>query len=296
MTSRRLLVIANPGASRAEVALGPAVGALTAAGFDIDLRQPEDPDDMTALIRKGAETCDAIVIAGGDGTVNAAADALIEAAKPVGLLPIGTANDLALTLNVPADPQAAAQVIVAGRTRTIDVGRVNGLPFLNVASIGLSVDIAERQDAQRKQQWRVLSYLLTTIEALGEADRFRAAIDCDGERVEVDTYQIAVGNGVFYGGGMRIAEDAAIDNGLLDIYAIKAETILELMALAPALRAGTHIGRDDVIALRGRTVRIASEHTLPINTDGEVTTETPAEFMVDRAALKVFAPEADAPA
>jgi YegS/Rv2252/BmrU family lipid kinase len=288
--SARLLILANPDASRADIALGPAVGALTAAGFDLDLRQPDDPATISDMIREGANACDAIVVAGGDGTVNAAADALIEARKPVGLLPIGTANDLALTLGIPADPEEAAAVITAGDTRRIDVGRVNGIPFVNVASIGLSVEIAERQDAERKQQWRALSYLLTTIEVLGEAERFRAEIDCDGECVTLETFQIAVGNGVFYGGGMKIAEDAEIDDGLLDLYAIKAETVLELMALAPALRAGRHLEREDVVSLRGRTVRVTTGRSLPVNTDGEVTTETPAEFTVDRTALTVFAP------
>ncbi|MCT8971470.1 lipid kinase [Microbaculum marinisediminis] len=289
----RLLIVANPGASRADVALGPAVGTLAAAGFDLDLRQPDDANDIPALIEQEAPGCDAIVVAGGDGTVNAAAEALIHAGKPVGLLPVGTANDLAQTLGIPADPQAAADIIIAGHSRDIDVGRVNAKPFLNVASIGLSVDIARRQDTGRKQQWRAFSYLLTTIEVLGEANRFRAEIECDDESVVVDTYQIAVGNGVFYGGGMRIAEDAAIDDGLLDVYAIKAATVLELLALAPALRAGRHLERDDVVSLRGARVRIASTQPLPINTDGEVTTESPAEFGVDRAALTVFAPPPD---
>jgi YegS/Rv2252/BmrU family lipid kinase len=292
MASQRLLVVANPGASRADVALAPAISALVSAGLNLDIRQPEDAGEMSALIRDGAEACDGIVIGGGDGTVNATADALIAAARPVGILPLGTANDLALTLGIPVDPEAAAAVIVAGQTRKIDVGRANGVPFVNVASIGLAVDIARRQDPDRKQQWRVLSYLLTTIEVLGDAERFKATIECDGRRVDVDTYQIAVGNGVFYGGGMRIAEDAAIDDGLLDVYAIEAETIGELMALAPALRAGTHIRSEDVTALRGRKVRIETQRSMSVNTDGEVTTETPCEFSVDRAGLEVFAPAA----
>jgi len=294
MSNSRLLIIANPNASQAETALGPAIGALAEAGFDIDLRQPDDPAAGPDIVRSQAGSCDAVVVAGGDGTVNALTDALIDAGRPVGLLPIGTANDLALTLGIPDDPEEAAAVIVAAATRPVDVGRVNGRAFMNVASIGLSVDIARRQDPQRKQQWRALSYILTTIEVLGEANRIRARIDCDGETIEVDTYQIAVGNGVYYGGGMRIAEDAEIDNGMLDVYAIKATTILDLMALAPALRAGTYIGRDDVIALRGRSVRISTDTALPINTDGEVTTETPAEFSVDRSALTFFAPDKDA--
>ncbi|MEJ8570319.1 lipid kinase [Microbaculum marinum] len=290
MADRRLLVVVNPGASRAETELAPAIGALAAAGFEIDLRRSRRSEDLGALIVEGARSCDAVLVGGGDGTVNGALGALIEAGKPVGILPLGTANDLALTLGIPADAEGAAGVVAAGRTRRIDIARANGRPFANAASVGLGVEIALHQDSERKQNWRVLSYLLTTIEVLGEAERFRATIECDNRRFEVETYQIAVGNGVFYGGGMRVAEDAAIDDGMLDVYAIEAETIGELMTLAPALRAGTQIHSDCVTALRCRSVRIETDQPLSVNTDGEVTTKTPLEITVDPAALDIFAP------
>lgn len=292
MANRRLLLLVNPNASRAAVAMGPAFAVLANSGFDLDIRQPADCDAMSNEVRKAADDVAAIVVAGGDGTVNGALAALIEAGKPVGVLPFGTANDLALTLGIPADPAAAAEVIAEGATRRIDVGRVNGRPFLNVASIGLSVQVAKRQDAQRKQQWRVLSYILTTIEVLGDADRFHAVIDCDGEKTEVDAYQIAVGNGVHYGGGMTVSPEAAIDDGVLDVYAIETRSIAELVRLAPALRAGTHGRHPNVTVFRTPKLRIETSKPMPVNTDGEVNTETPAEFVVERKALEIYAPPA----
>ncbi len=290
MARRRLLVVVNPNASRAGHNLGGTLAALFSAGFSIDLRHSDDRQSLARLIRAEGPAADAILIGGGDGTVNGALPALIEAQKPVGILPLGTANDLARSLKIPADPVGAARAIVSGRLRDIDVGRVNDVLFLNVASIGLSVAVAERQDPDLKRQLGALSYVVAAVKTLGDAERFQAAILCGDRRETVTAYQIAVGNGIYYGGGMRIAPDAAIDDGLLDIYAIETASIPDLIALAPAFLDGSLGERDDVKVFRGRTARIETETPMPVNTDGEVTTATPADFSLVRSALRVYAP------
>ncbi len=292
MAKGRLLVVVNLHASRAERMVGETLACLALHGFDLDVRQSGDRKALTALIRECARDVDAIVVAGGDGTVNAAIPALIEADKPVGILPFGTANDLALTLGIPADPLQAADVIVAGHVRAIDVGKVNDAYFINVASVGLAVNIAQRQDKELKRQWGIFSYVVATLDTLSVAQRFRATITC-GERVErVMAYQIAVGNGIHYGGGLMVSPDARIDDGMLDVYAIETTSIANLIALAPKLRDGTLVERDDVAFFRGPTARIETDRPMEINTDGEVSTSTPAEFSVLPGALKVFAPPA----
>lgn len=290
MAKGRLLVVVNLHASRAGESLGDAVAFLTARGFDLDIRQSADRESLANLIRDCAVSVDAIVVAGGDGTVNGALPALIEARKPVGILPFGTANDLALTLGIPAEPLAAAAVIAGGRTRRIDVGKVNDVYFLNVASIGLSVEITERQDAELKRQLGVLSYLLTALRTLGGARPFDVVIEHDGVRHAIEAFQVAVGNGVHYGGGMRVAESAAIDDGMLDVYAIATASIPELIALGPRLIDGTLGTHDKVTTFRAASLHIDTGKRMPVNTDGEITTETPAAFSVVRGALEVFAP------
>ena len=286
----RLLVVVNLHASRAKTSLGDALAALAASGFDLDIRQSGGSQSLSSLVRDCAEGVDAIVVAGGDGTVNGAIPALIEAGKPIGILPLGTANDLALTLDIPADPVAAAGVIARGTTRRIDVGKVNDAYFLNVASIGLSVKIAQKQDEELKRQWGIFSYVVAAASALNEAERFAARITCGERSEDVRAYQIAIGNGIHFGGGLTVSPEAAIDDGLLDVYAIETASVAELIALAPRLRDGTLVQRDDVAFFRGALVRVETPEPMPVNTDGEVTTQTPAEFSVLKGALAMFAP------
>ena len=252
MSRGRLLLVVNLHASRARASLGNAVACLAAHGFDLDIRQTSDRDSLARLVKDCSDAVDAIVVAGGDGTVNGAIPALIAAGKPVGILPLGTANDLALTLGIPADPLAAADVIAAGATRRIDVGKVNDAHFLNVASIGLSVKIAEKQDEELKKQWGIFSYVVAAVGTLTEAERFEAVITCEGRSEKVRAYQVAVGNGIHYGGGLTVSPEARIDDGLLDVYAIETASVAELIALAPRLRDGTLVERDDVAFFRGR--------------------------------------------
>jgi diacylglycerol kinase (ATP) len=286
----RFLVVVNLHASRANASLGGAVACLAGSGFDLDIRQSADRDSFANVIRDCGGSADAIVVAGGDGTVNGAIPALIEANKLIGILPFGTANDLARTLGIPVDPVAAAGIIADGLTRRIDVGKVNDAYFLNVASVGLSVKIAEKQDEDLKRQWGIFSYVVAAASALNEAQRFEARITC-GERSEtVRAYQIAIGNGIHFGGGMTVSPEASIDDGLLDVYAIETASVPELVALAPRLRDGTLVERDDVAFFRGTSARVETPKPMPVNTDGEVTTKTPAEFSVLKGALEVFAP------
>lgn len=290
MVKGRLLVVVNLKASRAQRMVGNALAYLAVHGFDLDVRQSSSSKSLANVIHDCAEHADAVVVAGGDGTVNGSIAALIDAGKPVGILPFGTANDLALTLGIPADPLAAAGIIANGHLRPIDVGKVNDAYFLNVASVGLSVNIAKRQDEQLKRQWGVFSYVVATVDTLSAAQRFAATITCGDRTERVLAYQVAVGNGIHYGGGLMVSPDARIDDGLLDVYAIETTSIANLIALAPKLRNGTLVERDDVAFFRGPTARIETDKPMPINTDGEVTTKTPAEFSVLAGALKVFAP------
>jgi len=251
-------------------------------------------EDLSPLIVKHARDVDCAIVGGGDGTMNAAAFGVIEAGLPLGILPLGTANDLARTLGIPFDLDGAAQVIADGLTRKIDLGIVNGEPFFNVASIGLSAELAQKLTRDIKRRWGRLGYALVALKVLAQAKPFRATIYSESESVRVKTLQIAVGNGRFYGGGNAVEKDATIDDQHLDLYSLELDRAWKLALMARSFRYGQHGAWEEVRAVRAREFDIRTRKPKPVNADGEIVTQTPAHFSIRPAAVTVFAPKAGA--
>ena len=272
--------------------LAPALEVLREGGVHVLEERPPDVRQLGAWILDHRGVADLVIIGGGDGTLNAAAEALVEAGLPLGVLPLGTANDLARTLEIPADPIAASRVIVDGETHRIDVGCVNGKHFFNVASLGLSVHVARELGVEVKRRWGVLGYPLTVWRALGQHQWFRAEIRCNGQRARVRSIQISIGNGRHYGGGMTIAADAQIDDGMLDVVSVAPQGLLELIVNLPAFRWGRHDRAPRMVRhWRCCEIGIRTAQPMPINTDGEVTTQTPATIVVVPQAIEVHVPQ-----
>jgi diacylglycerol kinase (ATP) len=272
--------------------LAPALEVLREGGVHVLEERPPDVRQLGAWILDHRGVADLVIIGGGDGTLNAAAEALVEAGLPLGVLPLGTANDLARTLEIPADPIAASRVIVDGETHRIDVGCVNGKHFFNVASLGLSVHVARELGVEVKRRWGVLGYPLTVWRALGQHQWFRAEIRCNGQRARVRSIQISIGNGRHYGGGMTIAADAQIDDGMLDVVSVAPQGLLELIVNLPAFRWGRHDRAPRMVRhWRCCEIEIRTAQPMPINTDGEVTTQTPATIVVVPQAIEVHVPQ-----
>lgn len=270
-----------------------ALAALARAGTVCLHEACASREELSPLIRRhaAAGAVDAVVIGGGDGTLNAAAPALLDTGLPLGILPLGTANDLARTLGLPLDPVAAAQVIAAGRTRRIDLGLVNGHPFFNIASIGLSVAVTSELTAARKRRWGRLAYVVAAVQALARARPFSAVIARDGSLPErVRTVQIAVGNGRYYGGGMAVWEGARIDDGCLDLYSLEVEGLWRLVLMALALRAGRQHRWRGVRASCGGALEVRTRRPRRVSADGEIVATTPARFALLPGAVQVFAP------
>jgi len=289
------LVLINPNSRPGSLAasVDGCLSILERAGIVL-VREMSQREGLSNLIQKHntLSDIDLVVIGGGDGTINAAASGLLKTNLPLGILPLGTANDLARTLGLPADPAAAAAVIAAGHTRRIDVGLVNGHPFFNVASIGLSVTLARELTAERKRRWGRLAYAVAAIRALAQARRpFSADITREGDEiVHVKTLQIAVGNGRYYGGGMAVWEDARIDDHCLDLYSLEVSNWWRLLVMALALRKGSQRHWRDVRGSCGGAIEIRTSRPRQVNADGEIVTTTPAKFSQIKGAMQVFAP------
>ena len=182
---------------------------------------------------------DLIVIGGGDGTISKALPQLLKLKRPFAVLPLGTANDFARTLGLPPDPLEAAEIAVNGREHRIDVGLVNDWPYLNVASVGIASKVAKVQSKELKRSWRVFAYAIGLMQAVRDLQPFFVKLDLDGKPAwSGPVYQVSVGNGRFHGGGLTVAEDAAIDDGKLDIYLVYPGRVWQLVASLMHLKFG----------------------------------------------------------
>lgn len=287
--TQRALFIANSRANLGQAALTDVSDHLEELGFALVLPRERGRPGIAA-VRSQLDDVDLVIVAGGDGTINAVIGALVGQPKALGIIPLGTANDLARTLGIPRDVPAAGAVIAAGLVRCIDVTTVNGHYFCNVASIGLSVDIARRLTGQTKRRWGVFAYALASLRALRQLRRFHAVIRTPEGATPTRSVQIAVGNGKFYGGGMVVAEDATIFDHQLHIYSLEVEHWWEMLALFPALRRGSHIHWRRTRTLVSPEVRITTRRPRTIDIDGELVLRTPADFRVLPAAVSVLCP------
>ena len=288
--SRRALLIVNCTSRSGTESLGTAMDQLRAHGIEPIHRDCASREELSPTIVRHGGDVDMVVVGGGDGTLNAAATGIIELGVPLGILPTGTANDLARTLDIPADVEAAARIIAEGHMRRIDLGIVNGQPFFNVASVGMSAELAERLTREVKRRFGRLGYAVTALRVLAHARPFRAVIASEDETVRVATLQIAVGNGRYYGGGNAVEKTAAIDDQRLDLYSLELKRAWKLALMARSFRSGEQGAWEEVRAIRAQEFEIRTRRPRPVNADGEIVTHTPARFSLKPRAITVFAP------
>jgi len=288
MQGKRALLIVNPRARRGSTSIDAVKTVLTDAGIELEEASTGPSENASELISRRADHVDLAIIGGGDGTLNAAAAGLVYTGLPLGVLPLGTANDFARTLGLPLDPVKAAETIAAGGEQPVDLGEVNGHLFFNVASIGFSAELAGELTEHAKKRWGTLGYAIVAARILMRSRLFTAHVDHDGTTEEIRSMQISVGNGRHYGGGMTVEESATADDGWLDLYSLEVDHWWRLLRLLPSLRAGTHGQWDDVRAFKTTEVTIRTSRPRPVNTDGELSTWTPARFRIRPKAVKVF--------
>jgi YegS/Rv2252/BmrU family lipid kinase len=244
-------------------------------------------EDRDGVKGPEAERYDCIISAGGDGTFISLIPDAIARNVPMGIVPLGTFNDLARTLNVPLDVSAACRVIAQGATRRIDVGLVNGKHFVNEASIGLSSRIARLQTPDVKQRFGFLGVFWTTLVALARARPMRLEVRYDGIVRRQRGAQLTIANSHRFGGVFEI-DGAAIDDGLLDCYIFPSDDIVNAIGTVWAMQR-TRRPVEGMQAFRAARFQVAGKHAHRISADGEPAGKTPALFEVVPGALAVFA-------
>jgi YegS/Rv2252/BmrU family lipid kinase len=279
----RVVVVVNAGSRR-----GSELGTLALDELrrhDIDVVSVHS--ESHKIVEAGV---DAVVVVGGDGTITHAVPRALKAGIPIGIVPVGTFNELARTLGIPLDVAGACDLIAAGHTRSIDVGRVNGCFFLAEASIGISSRAARWQNTEIKRRYGLLGVAATALQALAHARPMRVEIHYDSHVMRLRTMQLTIASSHRFGGVFEVA-DAAIDDGWLDLYSVQIDRLTDAIAVVWAFVRGRRKAVPGLRVLRARQFVIRQRHSHHITADGEPAGKTPATFDVLHKALRVFSPE-----
>jgi len=250
-----------------------AISVLEAAA-DVRVEQCAEPGDLDRVLdgRQGRT----VVLVGGDGSVHTAVAALrrrgeLSPDQPLGLVPLGTGNDLARTLGIPLEPADAALAVLDGSPHPLDllVDDQDGV-VVNVVHLGVGAEAAERATGLKDRLGKA-AYPVGSVLAAAGPTGWDLRVEVDGSVVEVDgqALMVAVANGRTIGGGAEVAPDAAPDDGLLDVVVATSTGPLARLGFGVALREGEHVDRDDVTTRRGRTVTVSGA-PFPLNADGEL--------------------------
>jgi diacylglycerol kinase (ATP) len=297
----RARLIANPtsGANRAAELLPGLVTRLRTIAADLDVALTNSAGEtMQSAARAAADGCEAVFVAGGDGTINAALRGLLandrRAAIPVGVIPLGTGNDFAKALDLGEDADAAVSALSARREVAVDVGLLNGRPFVNTSAGGFVADVSESVTEGLKDSTGKLAYLIGGVRALLGSEPFAARVrmhdpgSAPAWQDWQDVQMFAVCNGRFIGGGYPIAPEAVIDDGLLDVLVVPRLPRLEFVGVLQQIAGGKGHQLESVHSFRASAFDLELSHTIRVNTDGELLEASCCEYRVGGGALRFF--------
>jgi diacylglycerol kinase (ATP) len=264
--------------------------ALREQGATVTVAYSRGLGHATELAAGAAARGHAVLAVGGDGLAGAVAAGLVGTDAELAVVPAGRGNDLARAVPLPGDPAAAATALRTLPGRRVDVAEAAGRVVVGSVYAGIDAvanDLANRRRLPR----RPIAYQLA---ALAVAVRWRPVgytLTVDGETVRLSGNTVVVANAPWYGGGLRVAPDARLDDGLLDLVTVGALPRRRMVSVLSALRRGEHLGLPGVATRRARQITIAADRPLPVYADGEPLGRGEVTVLVRPAALRLIGPE-----
>ena len=250
------------------------------------IQKDKDIDEAFDIIDKDYNY---VLVAGGDGTVDSVVNAMMNRGidLPIGILPVGTANDFGKFIGIPSDVTKACNQILESEPKAVDIGKINDKYFINVASSGLFTDVSQKTDLNLKNTIGKLAYYLKGIEEIPNFRRLKVhlkskEVDFDGEM-----YLILVFNGQT-AGNFKLATRADVNDGYLDVIMIKAVPIIEILPLFIKILKGEHLDSDKVIYFKTDDILIESEEDIVVDIDGEKGPDFPLRIRCIKGGIKVL--------
>ncbi len=285
-----LIVNPNAGGGRTEDALLEVTAALSELGLEHHVERTQSLEHARELARATADLGEIAVAFGGDGLIGAVADAIKNTQGVLGVLPGGRGNDFVRMLGIPLDPVPACAVLRDGKVRALDLGQVGDQTFIGIASCGFD-SVANRVANETRIVHGNLVYAYGALRALAgwKPARFEVTVD-GGEPLLITGYTVAAANSGAYGGGMLMAPDASLQDGLLDIVLVGHAPKLRFLRLLPTVFKGEHIKQPNVQVLRGREVQISADRPFTMYADGDPIAELPVTVRALHSAVRVMVP------
>ncbi|MFZ1155124.1 MAG: diacylglycerol kinase family protein [Solirubrobacteraceae bacterium] len=290
-----LCLIVNPsaGGGKAARVLPDVLAALEGHGLQVRSELTRDLDHARELASAAALAGETVVCLSGDGMVGAVADTLREVPEALlGVLPGGRGNDLARVLGISGDPVEACATIAAGFSRRLDLGEVNGRAFVGIASVGFDSD-ANRIANEAPARLGGFVYVYGALRALlaWRPARFEIELDPPSPHRNFVAYTIGAANSKTYGGGMRAAPDAMLDDGLLDVVVLESVSKIRFLTrILPKVFSGAHVHEPNVTVFRAHEVCISADRPFTMYADGDPIGELPVVVKAVSGAVRVLVP------
>jgi diacylglycerol kinase (ATP) len=231
---------------------------------------------------------DVIVVGGGDGSINSALHGLVRLNKPMAILPLGTANNMARTLLIPGDIQKALDVIDENHIVKIDLGIVNGIYFVNVVGLGLSTQVNKTVSKSLKKWLGALAFVITAFRIARYLKPLKLKIECDGKTFYSKSLQITVCNGRNYGSGLVISDEATLTDEKLHCLSTEVKKWWHGFFLIPAMIVGKYKPTHDISLFEGKSMVVHTKKPRDVDVDGDIKTKTPIELSVKPKVLSVY--------
>jgi len=287
----KLLLLANPSAAgrRARRLLPSIREQLSRQVPGFDYHESNDAADLRLRAQEAARAgYERVLVAGGDGSAHAAVNALRGTDTALGMVPLGHGNDLARALGVPLDPLAAVEFLLRAPVASMELARLGDMAYACVAGVGLDAATNRRSNAWGGWLTGHTRYFLIALYTLASYRPIRIELTSDAESFSGEVMWVAVANTPNYGGGLRIAPQARLNDGLLDVCIIERISTAGLLRLYPALLRGTHLKASCVRYFRVSRVRLEAPKEAELYGDGEFLARLPLEISVEPGGLRVL--------
>jgi YegS/Rv2252/BmrU family lipid kinase len=289
--NRHVVIISNPIAGRgaATKLTNDFADLLRRRGHFVEVVFTSHKGEAQMRAGQLPSSTDALIIAGGDGTINEAINGLKRPDSiPLGFLPAGTANMLARELCVPSDPEAVADMIGQYKVRNFDMGVANGRRFLLLLSAGIDAMVAEEVCRNRNHILGYRGYFVPILKVLAKYRPIELTITVDGKTMEGSLALVL--NVGHYGGIFDVSESARPDSGFLEVWIFRRGAIPDMLRYGAAALAGALTLMPDVYCVSGRTIRIESEEAAPVETDGDYLCATPVDVTIMPGSVSLLVP------